>query len=158
MCVRQQRLSLHRLSLFSDDENNLDLNATLGPGAQTKTNWFGFLPIPMEGTDSNLPRFEFSQEDHNQFTNLSVPTSFAKGSGIKCREGTSAKFLSRKGGISNSRRLWRCQITNQSPLGRLTLTIDVLSSDARRCCERKATSRKQDDKIWSATDLSCRND
>ena len=98
----------------------------------------------------------FSQEEHNQFANLSVPTSFAKGSGIKCRERTSAKFLSRKGGISNSRRLWRCQITNQSPLGRPTLTIDVSSSEERRCRERKTTSRQQDDKVWSATDQSCR--
>ena len=56
MCVRRQWLSLS-----SDAENNLILNATLGPGAQIKTNWFGFLPIPMEGTDSNLPRFELSQ-------------------------------------------------------------------------------------------------
>ena len=52
---------------FSDAENHLVLNATLGPGAQTKTNWFGFLLIPMESTDSNLPRFEFSHEVHNQF-------------------------------------------------------------------------------------------
>ena len=147
MCVRQQRLSLHRLSLFSDDENNLDLNATLGPGAQTKTNWFGFSLIPMDG---------FSQEEHNQFAILSVPTSFARGSGINRREGTSVKFLSRKGGISNSRRLWRCQITNQSPLGRSTLTIDLSSSEERRCRERKTTSRQQDDKVWSATDQSCR--
>ena len=84
--------------MFSDAENNLVLNATLGSGAQTKTDWFGFLVIPMEGTDSNLPRFEFFTRGGQSICKFKRANEFREGKWNQMSGGDFCQILVPEGG------------------------------------------------------------